>query len=469
MNTNLKILETERLILRPWRESDAEAIYKYAQNPNVGPMAGWKPHQSIDESRHVLKTILNNSYAVVLKELNEPIGSIELMIGENSYIKIPDNEGEIGYWIGEEFWGHGLIPEATKKLMHHAFTELKMQKIWCGYFVKNIKSRRVQEKCGFRYRFTERDRYVAPVDEYRDENMSRITINEWLSLTDNGKNHMDYQRHTLCDARTEEKRLILAKLDGILTLSKNGMSISRDFSESLNRIKNKNIGEENIVKAAKIRGKDKLKILDATAGLGEDAFLLAAAGHDVDMYESDPVIVSLLVDGMERVLKFGVAREDGFEQSSTYEHNEKNTKSTNEIQDILSRMTVHIDDSIEAMNKIAINVQEVTDKNAGGNAEMRDSRDLTVDRDVSTFTPDVIILDPMFPERNKSALVKKKFQLIHELEDPCDREVELLNAALNLKPDKIIIKRPIKATYLAGKTPTYSIKGSTIRWDCISL
>ena len=74
----------------------------------------------------------------------------------------------------------------------------------------------------------------------------------------------------------------------------------------------------------------------------------------------------------------------------------------------------------------------------------------------------------MFPEKRKSSLTKKKFQLIHELEKPCDDEEELLGAALSAHPRRIVIKRPLKGPYLAGIKPDYSIKGKTIRYDCLN-
>ena len=81
---------------------------------------------------------------------------------------------------------------------------------------------------------------------------------------------------------------------------------------------------------------------------------------------------------------------------------------------------------------------------------------------------DIILLDPMFPERTKSGLVKKKFQILHEIETPCNNEVELINAALAVNTHKVIIKRPLKGEYLAEIKPSYSIKGKAIRYDVIN-
>nr|WP_277072713.1 GNAT family N-acetyltransferase [Segatella oulorum] len=146
-------LQTERLILRAWQESDAEALYKYAKNPNIGPIAGWPPHTSVEDSREIIKTVLSapETYVVVLKETGETVGSVGIMT-EKSEIhsaQIADNECEIGYWIGEPYWGQGLIPEAVNELLRHAFENLRKTTVWCGYYDGNKKSKRAQEKCGF--------------------------------------------------------------------------------------------------------------------------------------------------------------------------------------------------------------------------------------------------------------------------------------------------------------------------------
>ena len=152
----IMVLETQRLILRRWEESDAQVLYKYASNPAVGPIAGWPVHTSVENSRDIIREVLSapETYAVVLKETGEPVGSIGLMLGKASNIGIPDTEGEIGYWIGVPYWGMGLIPEAVREILRYGFEELNLEKIWCGYFDGNEKSKRVQEKCGFRYHHT---------------------------------------------------------------------------------------------------------------------------------------------------------------------------------------------------------------------------------------------------------------------------------------------------------------------------
>ena len=178
------ILETERLILHPWELTDAEYLFQYASHPDVGPIAGWSPHTSVENSREIIENILSapETYAVVLKELNHPVGSIGLMIGSASNIGIPDTEGEIGYWIGVPFWGQGLIPEATRKIMQHGFEDLGLQRLWCGYFDGNNKSKRAQEKCGFTYHHTTNNVPCAIEGLLRTEHITCITRQEWERL-----------------------------------------------------------------------------------------------------------------------------------------------------------------------------------------------------------------------------------------------------------------------------------------------
>ncbi len=167
-------LETERLLLRPWKSEDAESLYKYASDDRVGPIAGWNPHKSVEDSAQIINDVLSaeGTYAVVLKETNEPIGSIGLMIGEKSNLRLPEKEGEIGYWIGVPYWGQCLMPEAINELIRYAFVELKISRLWCGYFDGNEKSKRCQEKCGFKYHHTNKDIYWELTDDIRTEHIT---------------------------------------------------------------------------------------------------------------------------------------------------------------------------------------------------------------------------------------------------------------------------------------------------------
>ena len=174
------MLETKRLILRPWQGEDAESCYRYAKNPNIGPKAGWPVHESVENSREIIRTVLSapNTFAVVLKETMEPVGSIGLMIGKQSNLAIADDEGEIGYWIGEPYWGQGLIPEAVKELMRFGFEDCQLKTLWCGYFDGNEKSKRVQEKCGFHYLRSEVREWTL-IQQTLTEHILYVTKAEW--------------------------------------------------------------------------------------------------------------------------------------------------------------------------------------------------------------------------------------------------------------------------------------------------
>ena len=178
------ILETERLILRRFDESDAENVYLYAKDPDVGPIAGWPPHKSVDESREVIRNIFSGAeaYAVCLKSDNKAIGAIELKLNGHTDMTEKDDECELGYWLGKPFWGQGIIPEAVREILRHAFEDIGMNKVWCGYYDGNVKSKRVQEKCGFRYQWTTPSVDVPLMNEIRTGHVSCLTKEEWEQM-----------------------------------------------------------------------------------------------------------------------------------------------------------------------------------------------------------------------------------------------------------------------------------------------
>ena len=172
---------TERLILRPWKETDAESLFKYAKDPDVGPIAGWPTHKSIDESRDVIKNVFcgPECYAVCLKTDNIAIGCIELKLNGSTDMTKRDDECELGYWIGKEFWGQGLIPEAARELIRHGFEDLNMNVIWCGYYEGNTRSKRVQEKVGFVYHHTCKEVPIPLMGETRIGHTNYMTKERW--------------------------------------------------------------------------------------------------------------------------------------------------------------------------------------------------------------------------------------------------------------------------------------------------
>ena len=208
-----------------------------------------------------------------------------------------------------------------------------------------------------------------------------------------------------------EDSLILRLDESGLSLLSEDQKLQGDFTRLLPRLKPNNLAGELLVRAAKIKGAEAPTAIDATAGLGEDSFLLAASGFRVKLYERNPVIFALLRDALQRASQIP------------------------ELALIAARMELFHQDSITAMEQ-------------AGEA------------------PDVILLDPMFPERQKSALVKKKLQMIQKLEIPCANEASLLLAAMSAGPKKLIVKRPPKGPWLAELKPDHSITGKAVRFDC---
>lgn len=178
-------LETSRLILRPWREEDAEALYLYARDPEVGPPAGWPPHTSVENSREIIRTVFSapETYAVCLRVDGKPIGSIGL---HRNDLAEEDDEYELGYWIGRPFWGQGLIPEAAREMLRHAFEDLGMARIWCGYYDGNTKSRRVMDKLGFVYRHRTEGLEVRLLGEIRTGHSMLLTRETWERRNEEG-------------------------------------------------------------------------------------------------------------------------------------------------------------------------------------------------------------------------------------------------------------------------------------------
>lgn len=202
--------------------------------------------------------------------------------------------------------------------------------------------------------------------------------------------------------------------DGLACLY-DGQEIRGDFTKMIKRLTHANLTHELLVKACRIKSIDRpLNIVDATAGLGEDSLLLAASGNYVRMYERDERVYLLLEDTLNR------ARENA------------------SLASIIARMELVKGDSIEALKSL-------------------------------DYTPDIVYLDPMFPKRQKSGQVKKKFQVIHNLVPPATDGEELLKAAMAANPKRIVIKRPGNGEFLAGVKPSYSIEGNSIRYDCIVL
>ena len=144
-------MKTKRIHLRSWRENDAEALFRYASDPEVGPRAGWQPHSSVEESRLIIESVFNNAttWAIALNDTDEAIGAIGY--GESCDCALPALPGEqtVGYWVAKPYWNQGICTEALRLLVDYCFDVEGMQSLISGHFVDNPASGRVMEKCGF--------------------------------------------------------------------------------------------------------------------------------------------------------------------------------------------------------------------------------------------------------------------------------------------------------------------------------
>jgi RimJ/RimL family protein N-acetyltransferase len=174
-------LTTERLTLRPWKETDAECLYEYAKDPDVGPIAGWPAHTSVEVSLSVIRNVfqVEECYAICERDGDKAIGAISLKMGDSTDMTDREDECELGYWLGVPYWGRGIMPEAAQEVLRHAFEDLGMKKVWCGYYDGNEKSRRVQEKCGFQYEWTTPDVEVPLLGEVRIGHVNSMTREAW--------------------------------------------------------------------------------------------------------------------------------------------------------------------------------------------------------------------------------------------------------------------------------------------------
>ena len=168
-------------------ERDAEDLYRYASDPEVGLIAGWPPHSSVNESLDVIRNILNGAetYAVCLKTDGRAIGAIGLKLEESTGIAAGcEDTCELGYWLGKPFWSRGIMTEAVRELIRHGFEDLGMRTIWCEYYEGNIRSRRVQEKCGFHYQKTIREADVPLLREKRTVYVNSLNKAEYQERKD---------------------------------------------------------------------------------------------------------------------------------------------------------------------------------------------------------------------------------------------------------------------------------------------
>ena len=147
------VLQTDRLTLRPFRDTDLQDFNEYASVDGVGQMAGWLPHKNIEESRRILHMFIREKKTFALEYQGKVIGSLGIeFYNEKDYPEFADLLGrEIGYVLAKDHWGQGLMPEAVQAVTAYLFETEKLDFLICGHFERNARSQRVIEKCGFRY------------------------------------------------------------------------------------------------------------------------------------------------------------------------------------------------------------------------------------------------------------------------------------------------------------------------------
>lgn len=178
----LPLLQTERLVLRCFDLNDAVDVYAYAQNPSVGLMAGWQPHQSVDDSRQWIgKTLLEGTtWAIVEKRTGRVIGTISLT---HDRFRRVENALEIGYALGEDYWGNGYATEACREVMRYAFNDAACPVLSVSHFPQNSNSRRVIKKLGFVHEGVLRSAFTLPDGSYSDLLVYSMTAQEYTALT----------------------------------------------------------------------------------------------------------------------------------------------------------------------------------------------------------------------------------------------------------------------------------------------
>lgn len=177
------VLRTERLTLRPWRQSDLDDLYAYASVDGVGQMAGWKPHANREESQAILTRFIDHKRTFALEYRGKVIGSLGIERYDEE--KFPEFDGrqcrEIGYVLSKDYWGQGLMPEAVKEVIRYLFGTVGLDALFCGHFLWNRQSHRVQEKCGFKhYAFDTFDTKLGTSEEHET---NILTKEDWLAAS----------------------------------------------------------------------------------------------------------------------------------------------------------------------------------------------------------------------------------------------------------------------------------------------
>lgn len=174
------ILKTDRLVLRPWKINDLDDFYDYAKVEGVGIWAGWNAHKNKEESLKILESFIKYKKTFAIQYNNKVIGSIGIEEYDESVIPEYNNlkAREIGFVLAKDYWGQGIMSEAVKEVIRYLFLEVNFDAIFCGYYLGNERSKRVQEKCGFKYIKTYKRQ--TRTGEIRESTINVLLKEEWL-------------------------------------------------------------------------------------------------------------------------------------------------------------------------------------------------------------------------------------------------------------------------------------------------
>lgn len=185
-----EIIETERLILRPWRESDAPNLYEYAKDPDVGPSAGWKPHESLEESRQITDMFISGGNGIVWAIEYKPEGKVIGSVGLHKRSRLkPAHDFELGYVLSKSYWNMGIMTEAASAVVRHAFSVIGAENLAVSHFDGNERSKRVIEKLGFTYIRKYEKSYKRFDGEFMAEHV--YTMNAAQYLQKNKQSHKE--------------------------------------------------------------------------------------------------------------------------------------------------------------------------------------------------------------------------------------------------------------------------------------
>ena len=175
------VIETGRVLLRPWTEADADSLYRYASSPNVAYWSGWKAHESVSESLRVIRNLYipDGTLAICLSPSGTPVGAVTAARMSPPGEDPVDGDFVLDAWLGMPFWNRGYMTEVTKAVVRRCFLKLGAARVWASFREGNARSRRVLEKCGFRFGRIVRNRYDPVFDNFFDSFLYTITRDEW--------------------------------------------------------------------------------------------------------------------------------------------------------------------------------------------------------------------------------------------------------------------------------------------------